>query len=79
MRDGAQRRINHENPAVVVSHFPPTFRTGNPNFPVDEFTPYFHNDLEYLMGGAVPVWIFGHHHWSADAVIETDAGDSGCQ
>ncbi|GAB3677846.1 metallophosphoesterase family protein [Salinisphaera aquimarina] len=62
-------------PAVVVTHFAPTWAVTNPQFgPGDEMTAYFHSNLEHLMGDAVPLWIYGHNHWSADTTIVTPKG-----
>lgn len=74
-RQWLEQKIDPDNPAVVVTHFSPTFRGGDPKFTIqNEITAYFHNDLEYLMGDAAPVWIYGHNHWAADELIETDTG-----
>lgn len=68
-------RLDAAAPAVVVTHFAPTRAVINPRFGAgDEMTPYFHNDLDYLMGRAAPLWIYGHNHYSADETVETGTG-----
>ena len=61
----------------MVTHFPPTLRTRSPRFAEDyPLTAYFHNDLEYLMGPAAPVWIHGHTHHSMAVTIAANAGET---
>jgi len=67
--------LDESNPAVLVTHFAPTLKAINPEFgPGDELTPYFHNDLEDLMGAAAPIWIYGHNHYSDVESIEREFG-----
>jgi Calcineurin-like phosphoesterase. len=69
------RRLNAKDPAVVITHFVPSLAVTNPLFGAgDELTPYFHCDLEHLMGAAVPLWIYGHNHYSANETIRTSRG-----
>lgn len=61
-----ESQLDPADPAVVVTHFAPTLKTVHPRFGAgDTLTPYFHCDLERLMGAAVPVWVYGHNHYSA--------------
>ncbi len=72
-----RRQLDPSDPAVVVTHFPPTLRTVNPRFGAgDALTPYFHCNLEHLMGNAVPLWIHGHSHHSATERIDTPRGST---
>jgi len=74
-KDWLGQKLESEIPAVVVTHFAPSWQVVNPKFGVEDAnTAYFNNNLEELMGNAVPVWIFGHHHWSMSKTIETPNG-----
>lgn len=70
-----KHKLDANAPAVVVTHFAPTRAVVNPRFGAgDELTPYFHNNLDSLMGNAAPLWIYGHNHYSADKTVETRTG-----
>lgn len=70
-----EQALKPRDPAVVITHFVPTWKALNPNFEAsDEMTAYFHTNMERLMGDAVPLWIYGHNHWSNDVTIETPTG-----
>jgi len=72
-----QEAICPDDPAVVITHFAPTWQVINPKFGGgDEMTAYFHSNLEHLMGDAVPLWIYGHNHWSDDVTIRTASGST---
>jgi hypothetical protein len=69
------RQLSVTDPAVVITHFAPSLAVVNPMFGIgDELTPYFHNDLEALMGDAAPLWIYGHNHCSANEIIRPARG-----
>lgn len=71
------RQLSARDPTVVITHFAPSLAVTNPMFGVgDVLTPYFHCDLEYLMGASVPLWIYGHNHYSANETIHTSCGDT---
>ncbi|MES1949762.1 metallophosphoesterase [Salinisphaera sp. S4-8] len=61
--------INENAPAVVISHFSPTFSMQNPSFAGDALTSYFQNDLDELIGLGVSLWVYGHNHHSCDRVV----------
>ncbi|MDN5752732.1 MAG: metallophosphoesterase [Nitrosospira sp.] len=70
-----KRNLDATAPTVVVTHFAPTRAVVNPRFGAgDELTPYFHNNLDDLMGSAAPLWIYGHNHFSADKFVNTETG-----
>jgi hypothetical protein len=72
-----EQQLTPTDPAVVVTHFAPTLKVVNPRFGMgDMLTPYFHSDLEHLMGAAVPVWLYGHNHYSATEVVEGSNGST---
>jgi len=72
-----EQSLRPHDPAVVITHFVPTWEVVNPKFGAgDEMTAYFHSNLEHLMGDAVPLWIYGHNHWSDDAKVETAMGST---
>lgn len=51
---------------VVTSHFPPLLEVGNPIFPKDAFTGYFHNDWSDLFVKYKPLaWVYGHIHYNS--------------
>ncbi len=45
-----------------------------PQFGEGPLTPYFHNNLDHLMGAGVKAWIYGHNHWSARTEIKGPDG-----
>lgn len=52
---------------VVITHFPPCKNLRHGQIPVDDLTPYFLNDLEWLIEKYRPAaWLYGHNHWSDD-------------
>ncbi|MGN8160833.1 metallophosphoesterase [Salinisphaera sp. RV14] len=72
-----EQRLCVDDPAVVVTHFAPTWAVVDPRFGSgDALTPYFHSNLEHLMGEAAPLWIYGHNHYSADVTVDTDRGNT---
>lgn len=74
-RDWLAHNLNVSQPAVAITHFVPTPQLTNPQFGVDDdLTPYFHTNLEGLMGDAVPFWIYGHNHYTAAGEIVTERG-----
>lgn len=74
-REWLKEQLSADDPSVVVTHFVPSLKAINPQFGSgDELTPYFTNDMEYLMGAAVPVWIYGHNHYSDRTKIENESG-----
>jgi hypothetical protein len=60
-------KIDQAAPAVVITHFAPSAVAAllHPQFGDYPLAPYFHNNLEHLMGAGVTAWIYGHNHWSA--------------
>ncbi len=52
---------------ICITHFPPIQRAWNPlKYSV---SPYFENNLEYLMSNVL-LWIFGHTHYSCLKQVE---------
>lgn len=55
---------------IVVTHFAPSLRVANPNFPVDEITSYFCASFDPLIEKFKPeMWLFGHTHANFDTRI----------
>ncbi|WP_353218986.1 metallophosphoesterase [Salinisphaera sp. S4-8] len=71
-------KIDRAAPAVVITHFAPSAATPllHPQFGDHPLAPYFHNNLEHLMGAGVTAWIYGHNHWSARTDITAPDGFS---
>jgi len=52
---------NNNKKKVVITHFLPSQQCVAPQYVGDELTPYFCNDLDYLVNN-VDMWISGHTH-----------------
>lgn len=60
---------------VVITHFAPHRRCIAPQYQGDLLTPYFVNDLSWMMQKHnVHVWCFGHTHHNVDFI-----GEGGCR
>ncbi|MAA75159.1 MAG: metallo-dependent phosphatase [Salinisphaeraceae bacterium] len=76
-RKWLESKLDENDPAIMVTHFVPSPRLIHPTFGRgDEKTPYFTSDLEYLMGDAVPLWIYGHNHYSDSKRLSTGQGET---
>ena len=64
IHDACNTAKEDEVPAVVVTHFVPSYRSVHERFHGNPANPYFTTDLEWLMAGpeAPAVWIHGHTH-----------------
>jgi len=52
---------------VVITHFAPSLKVANPNYPVDEMSAYFCSSFDDLIETYQPdIWAFGHTHANFD-------------
>ena len=56
--------------SIVITHWAPSFRSGDVKFAGDLLNPYFTNNLEQFIEETKPkMWIHGHCHNSSDYMI----------
>ena len=52
---------------VVITHFSPSLKLRNTQFPIDEMSAYFHASFDDLIEQYQPdIWMFGHTHANFD-------------
>ena len=52
---------------VVITHFSPSLKLRNTQFPIDEMSAYFHASFDDLIEKYQPdIWMFGHTHANFD-------------
>ena len=52
---------------VVITHFAPSLKVTNQNYPIDEISAYFCSDFDALIEQYQPaLWVFGHTHCNLD-------------
>lgn len=55
---------------VVITHFSPSLKLRNTQFPIDEMSAYFHASFDDLIEKYQPdIWMFGHTHANFDIQI----------
>jgi predicted phosphodiesterase len=55
---------------VVITHFSPSLKLRNTQFPIDELSAYFHASFDDLIEEYQPdMWMFGHTHANFDIQI----------
>jgi predicted phosphodiesterase len=55
---------------VVITHFSPSLKLRNTQFPIDEMSAYFHASFDDLIEQYQPdIWMFGHTHANFDVQI----------
>jgi Calcineurin-like phosphoesterase len=57
-------------PTVVITHFSPSLKFGNKNYPTSEISAYFCNDYDDLISTYQPhYWLYGHTHFNHNELL----------
>ncbi|WP_043765386.1 metallophosphoesterase [Algiphilus aromaticivorans] len=68
--DWLDRQIaSADRPVLVVTHHAPTLATMSPYFKEQISNAAFHSNAQHLLRAPVRMWIHGHTHYNADALV----------